>query len=171
MPVDFPSNLEVEKKIGLGPEQKKDLRPEVLPLPERPVLESGDTLESGRWSNQAERLPGQENTPFIGQALPLSKTDEYYFQIEKILEENLGDFFAKMTFGEQQKFKQRGEQITLEILQLTSRPHFRVRRVINLIKSWLRLIPGVNRFFLEQTAKIKADKIVATASRRQSRWH
>jgi len=29
-----------------------------------------------------------------------------------------------------------------------------------LIKKWLLLIPGVNKYFLEQEAKIKADEIV-----------
>jgi len=36
---------------------------------------------------------------------------------------------------------------------------FSFRKALGLIRDWLRIIPGVNRFFLEQEAKIKADKI------------
>ena len=35
-----------------------------------------------------------------------------------------------------------------------------VRKIIQWIVGWLKLIPGVNIFFLEQEAKIKADKIL-----------
>ena len=36
----------------------------------------------------------------------------------------------------------------------------KVKKVVNLIKKWLTMIPGVNKFFLEQEAKIKTDEIV-----------
>ena len=39
------------------------------------------------------------------------------------------------------------------------------RKILKLIRSWLKLIPGVNKFFLEQEAKIKTDKIVDLAWR------
>ena len=32
--------------------------------------------------------------------------------------------------------------------------------LIKLIRAWLLLLPGVNRFFLEQEAKIKAEKLM-----------
>lgn len=35
------------------------------------------------------------------------------------------------------------------------------KKIVELLLAWLRIIPGVNRFFLEQEAKIKADKLLA----------
>ena len=36
----------------------------------------------------------------------------------------------------------------------------KVKRVLELIYEWLKTIPGVNKFFLEQEAKIKTDEIM-----------
>ena len=33
-------------------------------------------------------------------------------------------------------------------------------KIIDVIKKWLSIIPGINKFFLEQEAKIKTDKIM-----------
>jgi hypothetical protein len=38
---------------------------------------------------------------------------------------------------------------------------FKVKAIVDLIKKWLAIIPGVNKFFLEQEAKIKTDQIIA----------
>jgi hypothetical protein len=35
-----------------------------------------------------------------------------------------------------------------------------VKKVRDLIIKWLRIIPGVNRYFLEQEAKIKSDRLL-----------
>jgi hypothetical protein len=37
---------------------------------------------------------------------------------------------------------------------------FKARQVIDLLKKWLSLIPGINLYFLEQEVKIKTDKIM-----------
>ena len=34
---------------------------------------------------------------------------------------------------------------------------------MSLIREWLKVIPGINKFFLEQTVKIKTDKIINRA--------
>ena len=34
-----------------------------------------------------------------------------------------------------------------------------MKKILKLIREWLLIIPGVNKFFLEQEAKIKAEKI------------
>ena len=40
----------------------------------------------------------------------------------------------------------------------------KARKVLKLIKGWLKMIPGVSRFFLEQEAAIKAQKIMEIAA-------
>jgi hypothetical protein len=39
------------------------------------------------------------------------------------------------------------------------------RKLLTLIRRWLVLIPGVNKFFLEKEAKIKVEKIVNLAEK------
>lgn len=82
-------------------------------------------------------------------------------EIEDIMEDGLGDMFMKMNPIEKQKFKLRGEETVKQIMAIISLPKVKIKKVFNLIKAWLKMIPGVNRFFLEQTAKIKTDRIVA----------
>ena len=41
-----------------------------------------------------------------------------------------------------------------------------VKRVLTMLKDWLTSIPGVNRFFLEQEAKIKTDRILELEHKR-----
>ena len=36
----------------------------------------------------------------------------------------------------------------------------KVKKILKLILEWLRILPGINRFFLEQEAKIKTDRII-----------
>lgn len=80
--------------------------------------------------------------------------------IERILEEDLGDMYLQLDPALQQQFKKEGEQTASRIAQLLHRMKIRTKVIIDLIKNWLSIIPGVNKFFLEQEAKIKADKIV-----------
>jgi len=80
--------------------------------------------------------------------------------IDNILAEGLSEIFLKMSPAEQAEFKQQGEKTVVEINKLLSRTRVQINKIISLIRKWLQLIPGVNRFFLEQEAKIKADKII-----------
>ncbi|HZJ41757.1 MAG TPA: hypothetical protein VFD51_01950 [Patescibacteria group bacterium] len=53
-----------------------------------------------------------------------------------------------------------GEDTTAKINLLLNKTKIKVDKIISLIKKWLKIIPGINHFFLEQEAKIKADKII-----------
>ncbi|MFA5754241.1 MAG: hypothetical protein WC905_02735 [Patescibacteria group bacterium] len=79
--------------------------------------------------------------------------------IDDILAEGLNDVFLKMPPAAQAEFKKKGEETVVKINGLLSQARVKVNKIIDLIRRWLKLIPGVNRFFLEQEAKIKADKI------------
>lgn len=80
--------------------------------------------------------------------------------IEKILEENLAESFATMNAEQQQKFKTEGERVTASIRQIIKSGVIQIKKILALISDWLRMIPGVNRFFLEKESKIKAEKIL-----------
>ncbi|HNP75218.1 MAG TPA: hypothetical protein PKL09_02520 [bacterium] len=91
----------------------------------------------------------------------LSAADDHYRRIETILEEDLADIYLSLPPADQRAFKLKGEVTARKIAVLVSRPKIKIKKILSLIKDWLKAIPGVNKFFLEQAAKIKADKIVS----------
>lgn len=81
-------------------------------------------------------------------------------RVEQVLEEDLADAFVRLSPADQLKFKRAGEQTAMQIVALIARGKATVRKVVALLVKWLKLLPGVNRYFIEQEAKIKADKII-----------
>ncbi len=86
--------------------------------------------------------------------------DEFTLRVEKIMEEGLGDAYREMTTVQKQEFKIKGEETAWKIRELFKKTHIKVKEVFKLLVEWLRILPGVNKFFIEQEAKIKADKIL-----------
>lgn len=81
-------------------------------------------------------------------------------QVEKILEEDLEEVYSNLPKEKQIEFKRAGEETAVKIVQLLNQTKIKIKKMISLIIRWLSIIPGVNRFFLEQEAKIKADEIM-----------
>jgi len=81
-------------------------------------------------------------------------------EIENILEADLEDIYFKMDQDTQEIFKKKGEEATQQIMKLIKETKITFGKVFKLIFGWLKIIPGANKFFLEQEAKIKADKIM-----------
>lgn len=89
--------------------------------------------------------------------------------VESILEEDLADAYAALPPAAKKKFREEGERVTREIVGMVASLKITARKVLGLIRGWLRLIPGVNRFFLEQEAKIKTDKVMRLAEEERKR--
>lgn len=87
--------------------------------------------------------------------------DELTVKVEKIMEEGLVDAFKELNPIERQEFKMKGEETALQIRELLKATHVKIKKIFKLLFNWLRMLPGINRFYLEQEAKIKADKIVS----------
>ena len=85
---------------------------------------------------------------------------EVLTEIEKILEEDLAETYFRLEPELRQKFKTKGEKTALKISELLGQAKVRVKNIFRLILDWLKLIPGVNKFFLIQEAKIKTDRIM-----------
>lgn len=90
----------------------------------------------------------------------VSTKDPVTQEIENVMAEDLTDVFLKMTPQKQAEFKAKGEETAGAIRQMLASAKVNARKVFELVRDWLKLIPGVNRFFLEQEAKIKTDKIL-----------
>ena len=93
--------------------------------------------------------------------------DATAIRVEKILEEGLREAYEKMSPVAKQEFKIKGEETAEKIGQLLKKTHVQVKKIFALIFDWLKMIPGVNYFFLEQEAKIKADRILSLKNRQK----
>lgn len=80
--------------------------------------------------------------------------------IETILASGLDSFFLSLSPEEQLTFKRDGETTAIKIREALHKHATKIKDIVRLIINWLKKIPGINRFFLEQEAKIKADAIV-----------
>lgn len=112
-----------------------------------------------------------EESPYVvRQASHKDKTDQVMVddagksptqvQIENIMANGLEEAYQTMDAKQQEAFRQKGEEVAHEIETLTTRLKLTARRVIHLLRSWLKMIPGINKFFLEQETKLKTDDIM-----------
>lgn len=86
--------------------------------------------------------------------------DAVFLDVEKILEEGLGAYFTQLPESAKERFQKKGEEVASHIAQMVRELRVKAKEVILLIRDWLLTIPGVNKFFLEQEAKIKTDRIL-----------
>lgn len=80
-------------------------------------------------------------------------------EVENILEEDLKEIYLSLDPQKKVEFKEKGEETAKQINQLLDQAKIKVKKIIFLIKKWLSVVPGINKIFLEQEAKIKADQI------------
>ena len=95
--------------------------------------------------------------------------DDLSVKIENIMEDGLAEAFKELPPIERQEFKIKGEETAKKIRDLLKSTHVKVKKIFRLLLDWLRMLPGINRFFLEQEAKIKADKIIALKNHQKRR--
>lgn len=112
--------------------------------------------------------PAVTAAPITTEPTPQAMADELVEEIEDILEDDLDKVYEQMPPAVQASFRQEGEKTAVDIQGIVSKFHFTARAVFRRIASWLRLIPGVNKFFLEQEAKIKTDEIVELVEKEQA---
>jgi len=134
---------------------------EIKPTPEKAPLEATELLSAGRLSEQEEKQSAKETLQPAVAPFTLASPQEFrYKKIESILEEDLNDIYRSLDPHTQMQFRAKGEETAKGIFQLLSQAKVKVKKIINLIRNWLKLIPGINKYFLEQEIKIKTDKIL-----------
>jgi hypothetical protein len=107
--------------------------------------------------NQAENMPSATIGPVLSVAVPGSIEQK---KIENVLATGLEDIYMSLAPEKKKEFKRLGEETANKINQLLAKARINLGDIIRLIKKWLSLIPGINKYFLEQEAKIKADEII-----------
>ena len=148
-------------------------RPETTPkeLVQTPEQQNIKNLEINKNENQNEIEKNLDNriqnlkkklkqSKKKNNQIPIIK-DEITLKIEKIMEDGLEDAYKELTPIQQQEFKIKGEETAWNIRQVLKKTKIKIKEIFKLLLEWLKLLPGVNKFFLEQEAKIKADKIIS----------
>lgn len=141
-----------------------------------PHIESGQELKTeNKQEQKKEQLPAEVITekplapsqPIIKKQLTVKAPeliDDYHLrrelEVDNILSEGLSETFLTMPPDKQKLFKIEGEKTVKKINVLLDSAKINVGKIISLIRKWLSIIPGVNRFFLDQEAKIKSDNIL-----------
>lgn len=102
-------------------------------------------------------------TPFV---VPMQLTqivkpqkDALLIEVEAVLSENISEIYKQLPEQKKALFRQTGEHVAAQVTQMIKGGIMQIKKILQWIRSWLMIIPGVNTFFLEQEAKIKADKI------------
>ncbi|MBD3281514.1 hypothetical protein GF391_02090 [Candidatus Uhrbacteria bacterium] len=113
-----------------------------------------------------EPIPTQEEVQ-IAEQDPVHKIEQ---EIEVILQNGLVEIdkkankmtglFTELPPDTQKAFKEKGEALADDIVAAFQSSKLDPAQLQTDIKEWLRLIPGVNRPWLEQMATLKKDKIM-----------
>lgn len=140
----------IEGKVEAESTQETGGKPDVGPQLERPT----------KVEEQAPAAPAP--TPVALPSAPAK--DEYMVKVERVLEDNLWTVYAGLTPDLRERFRAKGEETAIKIRSLMDKAKVRGGEVLKIIREWLKMIPGVSAFFLEQEAKIKTDKIIQLAA-------
>lgn len=149
------SNLEADERAY---EQSPESKEHFLEKPEEEI----ERLEK----------PAQEAEPLAVAAKPAKIPaavikDDVLLNVERIMEHDLGGLYAELPENAKPLFKKKGEEAAQEISSMVRSLKLKVARILRLLRDWLLTIPKVNRFFLEQEAKIKTDEIIEYAEARK----
>lgn len=142
------SSIEQPRPPRTEQERLRELEAEQI---ERKILEAEHLP-----AEAAPETPAARPTP----TAPARTIDGVTKAVEDILSEDLGTMYATLTPEQQAVFRREGERTAGVIREMLEKVKIKTSTLLDLIRKWLRLIPGVNKFFLEQEAKIKADKVM-----------
>ena len=125
------------------------------------IGKAGDSESAPQTDEAAPSISAAEALPQAAPAVLTIQKSPLLLEIESIMEENLREIYQNMPDELKLRFNSEGEKTAGEIKNLMQSLKATTKKLIDILKKWLLIIPGINKFFLEQEAKIKADKIMA----------
>ncbi len=150
-----------------------DTKPfQMNPSPEVPKVPEVPSAPSEREApvREVREIPEGEKAapPKPSVVLPVSAAPQPVFaekshmrrEIETVLEEDIDFLYKALSQKQRQQFRIEGERTAAKIEILMKQAVIKLVEIIKLIRSWLTLLPGVDRFFIEQEAKIKAERVL-----------
>ncbi len=107
--------------------------------------------------------------PAAARAAAAPPKDPLLQSIESAMQEGLEDLYRQLPPERRTVFRTRGEQVAAQIRTLLSSAKVKAKNIFRLLVDWLKMLPGTSRFYLEQEAKIKTDKILLAAEEERRR--
>lgn len=155
-------NLKKEQE-KIVQEKIKEIIPEGGEIKEKVEKARPEIAEEKKKAEEAKEIPKPAPLPPKKPQPAVLPKDELTVEIEKILEEDLSDIYFSLPPKVQKKFHDEGDRVVQKIHRMIISLKVKAQKVLRLIRNWLKIIPGINKFFLEQEAKIKTDKIMLLA--------
>lgn len=149
--------LEKNSRTETSNQPAVEMQFERLPSGETASVDDEKNFLEGAIDGLTKKLKGGKKKP---SPIPQIR-DEITVQVEKVMEAGLAEAYRELTPVQKQEFKIKGEETALQIRELLRATHIKVKKIFKLIIDWLKMLPGINRFFIEQEAKIKTDKIIS----------
>ena len=155
---------------------------EVQKAPEAPRVElpaSEVGRETETFSSPEKGEMGKETTqsdapvPAPSVSLPdtpepvIDAAAEHLKRIEDVLAEDLGELYVQLPDELKPSFKAKGEEVARTIQTWMSEAKLVAGKVLDLIRGWLKMAPGLSKLYLEQESKIKTDQIMRMAEEGQ----
>lgn len=141
------NNFEIIEKASVSPEN----------MTEKSTERSFETITQPVEKSDTDNIQSVVSSIAID---PVYTPTEQEKKIENILEKDLEEEYKKMPRDLQIQFKKAGEETARKINIILQGAKVNLKKIVGLIREWLFLIPGVNKYFLEKEAKIKADEII-----------
>ncbi|PIT88087.1 MAG: hypothetical protein COU29_03680 [Candidatus Magasanikbacteria bacterium CG10_big_fil_rev_8_21_14_0_10_36_32] len=172
--------MDIKKQENIIPEIERypaiETKPDSLNIPTAEITNNEKETEPNEKKSFPETKSATQEKSLLSK-LPFKKKkiipptriirDELALKVEKIMEEGIRESYEKLSPIAQQEFKIKGEETADKISELLHATKIKVKKIFRLILEWLYMLPGVNRFFLEQEAKIKTDYIIGLKNKNQ----
>ncbi len=165
---------QIKEKLPIGqkPLKEAEIRIETEKIPSPEIRETEGSILPKEKVGEAPAPASSRKIPFLQKKPvappPILNKSETFKQIESILSEGMEQAYQSLPDNLKEQFKQKGEEASSQIEIIISKAKIAVHKIVELIKNWLQVIPGVSRFFLEQETKIKTDKIMALAEKKKA---
>jgi len=159
---------QIKKIENVSPTPEVPIAPDKIQAPEKVVEQVGQVEKGKQYEipSEAESTSStQVKTPIPATVAQTSKTtadqeEIVLHKVESILSEGMEKVYLSMDASSQAIFKAKGEETSQKISNLLTHTKVQIKQVISLIVDWLRLVPNINKYYIEQEAKIKADAIM-----------
>ena len=154
--------------LPVSPEREAPMQPQEKGREFRVPVERQKEVEKPQEAVQREHFPQAAPPPVLPQIPTVaekqaadSPEQQELKKVELILEEHVQELFLRLPENKRLAFKQKGEETAKKITALLHEATVKVQKIINLIMSWLRLAPDVSKFYIEQEAVEKANRLLA----------
>ncbi len=137
---------------------------------------SQESLEKNEKGFSSQEKTKNENVGVAGLSQQVSsmsasavieEADKELKMIEEILSDGLNNVYEALSPDQKRVFKQKGEETAGTIHRILHEVGFQAKKIISLIMDWLKLIPGVNKIFIKQEAKLRADRLAQLSTERK----